>query len=191
MNKEYIKRFAKNCIPWRLRYFLKLQEAKGNFKFPENIKQKSLIEEYNNIFYNALKVLEIKDFREKSVCEMGPGQFLSHAFLEYQLGAEKEVLLEIADFANVDSPADKSLLSLVNDYDYVRRLPELEDGETWRTYLQKIHAIYRTDGLNGYKSVPDESIDFLFSFAVLEHIRKNIFVDTMQETFRFMIAFRN
>ena len=39
-------------------------------------------------------------FRGKSVCEMGPGQYLLHPFLEYQLGADREVLLEIDDFAD-------------------------------------------------------------------------------------------
>lgn len=52
--------------------------------------------------------------------------------------------------------------------------------------MEKIHAVYRTDGLDGYYSVPDNSVDFLFSFSVLEHIRKNIFLNTMKETFRFM-----
>lgn len=186
--RENIKRFIKSCIPWRLRYFIKLQEAKGNIRFPDIIKQKSLIKEYNDELYDAMKKLGINDFNEKTVCEMGPGQYLSHAFMEYQMGAEKEFLLEIADFANVNAPADNGSLIMDNGYGITRTLPAMTDGETWKTYLEKINAVYRTDGLGGYKQVPDSSVDYLFSFSVFEHIRKNIFMDTMKEAYRFMCS---
>lgn len=156
MNKEIMKRFAKNCMPWRLRYFVKLQEAKGNIRLPNSIKQYREIEEYNNSFYKTLKTLK------------------------------KEILLEIADFANVDSPANINDLKLEQGYMQYRRLPELGEQETWRSYLSKVNAVYSINGLEGYKSIPDGSVDYVFSFAVFEHIRKNIFVDTMKEVYRFM-----
>lgn len=186
MTKESFKRFAKNCIPWRLRYWIKLQEAKGNLGIPEGIKQYRGIDEYNCELYKTMKELKLKDFNGMTVCELGPGQHLSHPFLAYQLGADREILLEIADFAHVESPAELSNLLLGSDYQKIRKLPALENGESWKSYLNKINAIYSINGLEGYKTVPDDSVDCCFSFAVLEHVRKKIFVDTMQEMYRFM-----
>ena len=186
MKKESLKRTAKNCIPWRLRYLIKLQEAKGNIRISEGIKQYRGIDEYNRAFYEAIKKLKVTDFNGKTICELGPGQHLSHPFLEYQLGAVKEILLEIADFAHVDSSVEPSGLLLESRYQRLRELPALENNESWKSYLNKINAIYSIEGLKGYRAVPDNSVDYCFSFAVLEHIRKKIFVDTIKEMHRFM-----
>lgn len=186
MNREHIKRFIKACIPWRLRYYIKLQEAKGGIQLRDTVKQHRTIEEYNTELYEVLQAFNINDFKGKTVCEMGPGQYLSHAFLEYQLGADQEILLEIADFAGINCPADQSKLKLDHNYDAVRSLPVLDTKETWGRYLQKINALYSINGLEGYREVADDSVDFIFSFAVLEHIRKRTFQDTMKETYRFM-----
>ncbi|RRK34675.1 class I SAM-dependent methyltransferase [Schaedlerella arabinosiphila] len=183
---EAFKRSIKSRIPWRLRYFMKLQEAKGNLKLTEGIKQFREMEEYNSELYEALENLKITEFKEKTICELGPGQHLSHAFLEYQMGAEKEILLEIADFAQVDSPAVLTDLKLEREYMAQRLLPQISTDETWKSYLKKINAVYSIDGMKGYKKVPDNSVDYCFSFAVLEHIRKNIFSETIQEIYRFM-----
>lgn len=186
MDGEYIKRFIKNCIPWRLRYYIKLQEAKGGIQLGDTVKQQRTIEENNAAFYKALRVFDINDFKGKTVCEMGPGQYLSNAFLEYQLGAEKEILLEIADFVGVDRAVDQNIMRLDPKYEAVRALPMRDTNETWGTYLQKINATYSINGFEGYGEVSDNSVDYVFSISVLEHIRKRIFSDTMKELYRFM-----
>lgn len=53
-------------------------------------------------------------------------------------------------------------------------------------YLRKINGLYSINGLEGYREVADDSVDYLFSFAVLVHVRKRTFEDTMKETYRFM-----
>lgn len=186
MNKEKVKRTIKSLIPWRLRYFIKLQEAKGNIQLSENIKQFRPIGQYNEELYSTLKDLKIRNFNGKTVCELGPGQHLSHAFLEYQMGAEKEWLLEIDDFAYVDSPAKPEDITIENGYGIQKQLPTLSDGESWKSYLDKINATYSINGLDGYKDVPDNSVDYCFSYAVFEHIRKRVFRETIQEMYRFM-----
>ncbi len=186
MDKELLKRFLKSCIPWRLRYLVKIQEAKGNVRLSNGIKQQRTIEEYNNTFFNAMDILGIEDFKGKNVCELGPGQHLIHPFLEYQLGASKEILLEIDDFANVNSLVDRKGLKLRKGYALSKKLPKMETNETWKTYLQRINAEYRTDGLDGYKAIPDNSVNYVFSFAVFEHIRKKEFKEYLRQMYRFM-----
>lgn len=185
-NPETIKRLIKQAIPWKLRYFIKLQEAKGYIRLPGSIKQFRSVEEYNDAFYRALRLLKIENFQGKAVCELGPGQHLLHPFLEYQMGAREEVLLEIDDFANVDSHVIPEGLELKNGYKAIRSLPAQGAGESWRSYLMKINAQYKTNGLQGYKELADNSIDYVFSFAVFEHIRKKEFIDTLNEIYRFL-----
>lgn len=186
MKKESVKRFIKSSLPWRLRYFIKLQEAKGNIHIPEGIKQFRPIEQYNNELYETMEDLGLSSFKGKTICELGPGQHLSHAFLEYQMGAEKEWLLDIADLAHIDSPVSPGNIQLKNEYEVCKRLPVLNGGEIWESYLSKINAVYSISGLDGYKDVPDNSVDYCFSYAVFEHIRKSIFLETIQQMSRFM-----
>lgn len=86
----------------------------------------------------------------------------------------------------MDSPAVLENVKLHKNYKVFQPMPKCSDGETWRSYLTKINAEYSINGLDGYKRVPDDSVDYCFSFVVLEHIRKNIFMDTIKEMHRFM-----
>lgn len=185
MDAEKIKRYAKNCIPWRIRYFIKLQEAKGNLLLGEKIKQHRPIEEYNIALRNAMELAEIETFVGKTICEIGSGEYLSHAAMEYMMGAANEYLLEIDDFVGLQNKADVSSFKIGQDDIYIRRLPK-ESGKNWQDYLCDINAEYYVTGLEGYKKIPDNSVDYLFSFFVLEHIRKNIFFESMKEVYRFM-----
>ncbi len=143
--------------------------------------------EHSDSFYNMLQVIGIDNMMGKTVCEMGLGQFLTNAFLEYQMGAEREILLEIADFAKVNTPIGREGI-LRDGYPEARNLPEMDADETGVSYLSKINAVYSTSGLAGYKDVADDEVDCVFSVAVLEHIRRKEFKETLQEVYRFMRA---
>ena len=47
--------------------------------------------------------------------------------------------------------------------------------------LQIYNAHYEVEGLASLRMIPDQSVDFIWSQAVCEHIRKNEFLDTMRE----------
>ncbi len=187
MKAEYVARAAKNLIPWRLRYWLKVTEAKHPGLIPDIFKQKSDPEYYNNCFFTSLKELNLTDLTGRTICEMGPGQFLTHSFLAYQLGAEGSYLLEIADFAHQDGKVkiNKHII-LPEERGRIKKLPRPEQSDTWRKYLTAVNAVYYTNGINGYKAIPDNRVDYIFSYSVVEHIRKRQFVDTMKETYRFL-----
>lgn len=162
-------------------------EAKHPGFIPDFLKQKSDPERYNGCLYNSLEELHVQSLKDRTICEMGPGQFLTHPFLVYQLGAKSSYLLEIADFAHQDRKAEANgHIVLRKDWEMVRRLPRPKETDTWKDYLKTINAEYFTCGLDGYKKVPDNSVDYVFSYAVIEHIRKNIFVETISEMYRMM-----
>lgn len=57
---------------------------------------------------------------------------------------------------------------------------------TIKDIMDLCNAEYLTDGLNSYKTIPDNSVDFIFSNAVLEHIRKKDFLPTFREIKRIL-----
>lgn len=187
MKLESIKKKLKNHIPWKIRLKIKLLEIKYPRIVPHFLKQKSDPEHYNEVFYNALRKMDIENFEGKTICELGPGQFLSHALLTYQMGGVSSYLLEIDDFANQKSEikVEKNMI-LDDSFRKIRKLPRPKDHITWQQYLQEIDAKYYTDGIDGYLRVPSDTIDYMFSFSVIEHIRKNVFKKYMEEAYRML-----
>lgn len=187
MKLENLKRKLKNSISWETRLKIKLLEAKYPKLMPQFLKQRSDPKLYNDAFYNALRKMNIENFEGKTICELGPGQFLAHALLFYQMGGDSSYLLEIDDFANQKSEVkiDKNMI-LDKNFNRIRKLPMPKDHITWQQYLKQINAEYYTDGIQGYLRVPTNSIDYIFSFSVVEHIRKNIFKKSMEEIYRMM-----
>lgn len=183
---EGIKETIKNCIPWRLRYFIKLEEARGKIHFSSRIKTVHDIKDYNQQLYNCMEILGITDFKDQCIAELGPGQHLSHAFLEYQLGATQEWLLDIDNLAHEENTVDAQELQLDNQYKQLTKLPLIGEKETWESYLKKINASYFTDGLYSYQNIPDDSVDVCIAFTVFQHIRKKIVHQTIEEIYRFL-----
>lgn len=186
MNLEKVKMAVKYLLPWQLRYFIKLQEAKGNIYLPKGIKQKSDIKGYNDAFYEFLASLRKYDLSGNIFCEMGPGHFLTHAALAYQLGCEKAILLEIGDFAGIDTKVDFKDIQLKPGIAAIKKLPQVSGTEIWRQFLGMIDAEYYTDGIYGYERIVDDEVDYVYSGMVLEHVRKNIFKQTLSQMYRFM-----
>lgn len=180
-----LKRMIKNMLPWRLRYQLGILGAKHSDLMPGFLKQHNSLKDYNNTLYHMLEKINCKNLENKVICEMGAGQFFSHAPICYQLGASEIFLLEIKDFANCHHLVKDEELKLDPLYQAVRTLPEHEHI-SWKDYLPRIHTEYFFNGLCGYKQVPDNYVDLCFSCTVLQHIRKNVFEKIVSESYRFM-----
>lgn len=185
---EKVKYLAKRAIPWRLRYHIKIWEAEGKIRIPNRLKTHGDVNEYNHTLYNILDELGIKDnLLNKTVCEIGPGEYCSHAALEYQMGADREILIDIKDFVGLENLAVPDHLRLdPKRYQIIRELPEISDNETWMSLLKKINGSYYTNGFEDYKQIQDNSVDICFGVSVLQHIRKKFFVSSIKEIYRFM-----
>ncbi len=184
---ERVKAIIKNAIPWQARYRIKLFEAKHQGIYLP-MKSKQDVPHYNEVLWEFVERFGGVDaLNQKVICEMGPGEFLTHAALLYQIGVEKTYLLDIADLArSTEYPVKPQDIVLADKTIRKRKLPSIRPDEKWNTYLARINGIYATDGLEGYYSIPDNSVDIVFSDAVFEHIRKNIFCETIHEMNRFM-----
>ncbi|MEC4806501.1 MAG: methyltransferase domain-containing protein, partial [Jaaginema sp. PMC 1080.18] len=61
------------------------------------------------------------------------------------------------------------------------RTKNINNCKNIQDFLEIYESFYLTKGLMSLKKLPDRSIDFIFSHAVLEHIRKKDFLKTIKE----------
>lgn len=187
-NVDIVKRKIKNCIPWQLRLQMQLLLAKHP-KMRGLLKARRDVRDYNRDFMAFLDDMKINDMEGKTICELGPGEHLVHAAICYQMGAKKQYLVDIDELAGVDkviSEDEKDAMVLKDMHRKIRELPEMGPQMRWREYLEMLGAEYYTDGLEGYRRVPVRSVDLLYSNTVLQHIRKNIFEESVAEMRRML-----
>ena len=98
------------------------------------------------------------------------------------VGVKKTWLVDVGDFATRDEDYYRGL------FDYVREHQPGFSGVpkdfSRDSVLDFCHAAYRTNGLEGLKEIPDGTVEFALSDAVLEHVRRGEFADTMKELYR-------
>lgn len=142
----------------------------------KQIRQKqNTMAQTKGIFERHMRSMGLTDLKDKVVCELGPGDSLYHGVLAWLSGAKQMYMLDIEDLAGSEAKFDVS--NIKTD----RLMPVCKKGETWKSYLKKLNVNYLTDGIRSYYEVPDDTVDVLFSHTVLQHIRLDIFDETIKQ----------
>lgn len=105
--------------------------------------------------------------------EIGPGDGLLSAVIAASFGASKCYLVDTGPYAARSVGPYREMAEFLGRLGL--RPPELEGAETLSALLERCNAVYLTDGLNSLKQVPAASVDFTWSHAVLEHVRRREF----------------
>jgi SAM-dependent methyltransferase len=116
--------------------------------------------------------------------ELGPGDSLFTALLAKAAGAEKIWLVDAGDFAATSVDSFKTLARQLTAEG--KPVPDLSACQTRAEVLAACNAVYLTNGLAGLKTIPEATVDFIFSNAVLEHVRKADMPETLAELARIM-----
>jgi SAM-dependent methyltransferase len=119
------------------------------------------------------------------VClEIGPGDSLFTAILARLAGAEKTYLVDAGPFAATD---------VVLYRDAAPHLPGFRDDllspGTWTSIeamLADCRAEYLTGGLESLRTIASGTVDYIFSHAVLEHVRRHEFAPMLRESRRLL-----
>lgn len=116
--------------------------------------------------------------------EIGPGDSVASALLAHTAGAGRVVLVDVGAFA-VDAPAFYARLAehLAAEG---RSVPQLPARPGLEDVLRACNASYLTNGLASLRTLADASIDFAWSQAVLEHVRRTEFPAFCRELRRVM-----
>lgn len=120
-----------------------------------------------------------------SALELGPGDSLFSALIAHAFGAASIRLVDTGCFARQD-PAAYRLMARYLAEQKIGEHPGEEDLRDLDGVLAACNAQYGTNGLDSLRAIPAASIDFIWSQAVLEHIRKDEFPATMRELRRIL-----
>ena len=122
--------------------------------------------------------------RQSVVLELGPGDSIASAIIGYAYGVKATLLVDVGRYSNKNVSFYQSF---AND---LRKMgispPDLSMATSFEDILDICNAEYLTDGILSLRKIPSNSVDFIWSHSVLEHIRKNDFVETWQDLKRIM-----
>jgi len=116
------------------------------------------------------------------LCEVGPGDSLYSGFIGKCFGSSKAILVDDGTYATKEIKHYENLQKyLINNHQIGNQIDLTGDFDS---LLNKNNIEYLSNGLESLKKLKTNSIDFLFSNAVLEHIPINIFVEMQKEIYR-------
>lgn len=105
-----------------------------------------------------------------NVLELGPGDSVFTAVIAKAMGGNKVWLVDAGAFAVTDISAYQALFAFLRKQGFA--LTNIQNPKTFSEVLGQCNAAYLTSGVSSLSQIDDQSIDFCFSNAVLEHIPK-------------------
>jgi SAM-dependent methyltransferase len=132
------------------------------------------------VFLNHYKKVEsVIERRHFVALELGPGDTLFSGLIAHALGAQSCYLVDAGPFANLNPARYQCMATMLASEGLDVPLPR--SGSSISEYLNTLGVRYLTNGIESLKSIPSQSVDFIWSQAVLEHVRLSDFVETLKE----------
>lgn len=119
----------------------------------------------------------------KTLLELGPGDSVATALIAKAHGA-RAVLVDAGKYAQLDLAVYRRLADELRAVGLAP--PSLDNVSNLSEMLETCGASYLTEGLASLRTLGDATVDFVFSQAVLEHVRKHEFLDTQRELERIL-----
>ena len=113
-----------------------------------------------------------------TILEIGPGDSVASALIAKSINS-KCILIDTGNFLSNNLNDYKNLAEKLVKLGFSP--PDLSHAECIQDILNVCDAQYYTDGLKSLKNLDSDSIDMIFSQAVLEHVRLDIFDETIAE----------
>ena len=105
--------------------------------------------------------------------ELGPGDSLFSSILAKGYGASQSIAVDDGEFS------DHNIENYIKMISYLKekgiKFPDIGHIKNIEELMQAINAKYYTSGLLSLKNIESETVDFIWSEAVLEHIRLSEF----------------
>ena len=175
----------KNFFPWWARIISKIFLARlpisYDFWRKINLFRHGQMDNSEYAFEVFLNHINPDNIKDKTILEIGPGDSLSSGIIASCYGASS-ILVNPGDF----------LLDPVENHTNIKNYLEKKGLliDSMPKDLEELcnnHQIkYFTNGLESLKKIPENSIDIVFSNAVLEHIYKDEFIDIFKELKRIL-----
>jgi SAM-dependent methyltransferase len=179
-------------IPWQLRIAAKLILSKLPFSYAQWSKiglfRHGQMDSYNyawSVLSRHRKQLSSERDNWHGL-ELGPGDGILSALLAPALGAAGLTLLDSGDYADKDICKYKQQINdfLAKHNNYI--LPDYSNCTSINEILKFSGGAYHFNGLSSLKALADDSFDIIYSQAVLEHVRRDEFSETLLQCRRLL-----
>ncbi len=140
------------------------------------LKAKYAYEVFKKHYDSASARVDLNNF---TILELGPGDSLFTAMIAYAFGANRCYLVDTSFYAASDLRPYRDMASFIANKRV--EIPDISTISTLDELLSIFNTHYGTNGLETLCTIPDRSVDFVFSQAVLEHIRKQDFQETLKQ----------
>jgi SAM-dependent methyltransferase len=111
--------------------------------------------------------------------ELGPGDSVSTALIASSLGASRTYLVDAAAFATSDMNTYHEMVNYLEQKGLPAR--DISSAQNIRDLMSFCSAIYLIEGLKSLRELPSASVDFVFSHASLQQVRRREFLPIMKE----------
>ncbi|AFZ14326.1 Methyltransferase type 11 [Crinalium epipsammum PCC 9333] len=116
--------------------------------------------------------------------ELGPGDSLLSAIVSKSFGGSASYLVDAGEFAVKNIQPYMIMADFLNKQKL--DVPNIKLAQSLEEILKICNSNYGVSGLSFLKEIPAQSVDFIWSHAVLEHIKKEEFLDTFIELRRIL-----
>lgn len=123
----------------------------------------------------------------KIVLELGPGDSIATALIAHAYGATA-ILVDAGRYADADVQRYQSLVESLRSQEVELNVPDISSCRNIDDVVAICGAKYLTEGVKSLRSIESDSVDFVFSQAVLEHVRRAEFPETLRECRRIVRA---
>ena len=177
----------KTVIPWQVKIISKLVLSRipSGYRFWQRLGLfKHGYMEQPAYAYNVFKNhYDRVNFSRKGkgfvALELGPGDSLFSALICYAFGASASYLIDTGRFARNDLIPYRLMMNYLLEQGH--KIPDVAEINSLNDMLTICGSLYGTKGVNSLQAIPSETVDFVWSQAVLEHVRRHEFPDTMRE----------
>ena len=188
--KQMQVRSLKQTLPWQLKVAAKLVLARvpltyrlwnrvGAFRLGAMEQPEYALRVFRRHFEVACSGRKAGRFVNFVGLEMGPGDALVSALIARTFGASRTYLVDVGSFATKDLTCYHQVAF------YLRQLglepPNLDNCSSFDQLMAICSAEYLTKGLSSLRKIPTASVDFVWSHAVLAHVRRDDFLPTLVE----------
>jgi SAM-dependent methyltransferase len=136
------------------------------------------------VYHMHCKAAGFEGSRNYTVLELGPGDSMLTALFARSAGAAQTILVDQSELATGRLALFAAAESMLADKGMP--VPGVTGLDSISAVLERLNCRYLTGGLETLKALPDGCVDFVFSNAVIEHVRKGLFAEMARELYRVM-----
>lgn len=179
--EEFVTRrfeIARRAMPWQVKLISKI--AVSQLPIPYRFWRRMTLFRHgqmespayaHNVFLHHATLVGLTLGQPFVALELGPGDSAFSGLIARAYGAELTYLVDVGFYIREDLRPYHKMLAFLEEHNL--RLSPVRDVASLNDLLDLTRTCLLTEGLSSLRSIPDRSVDFVWSQAVVEHINRD------------------